>query len=309
MCGEHIEGVTIETEKENLTEYADRLLELAVCLREQGVEVDDPDTSAEKPGLDIGAKLKKDWDSPAMLQAREACDWEGGFWGSQVKDNRRRVLLVVGSVVGAAALAALVWFLGNGSSSELGGAESLNYVEVVITDLVQKETFAGTLGSIDDDPVRTQLGGTITEIGAPGDTVVQGGTLFSIDGEPVVLLYGELPTFRDIAIGEESVTVSSQLFGAITSVAEPGTVIQQGDVLYSVDGLPVIALYGDVPAFRDVAISEESVTVSSQLFGTITSVAERGAVLPARRRCLQRKRPACGRALRRSTRLSGHCYR
>ena len=203
----------------------------------------------------------------------------GGFGGSQVKDNRRRVLLVVGSVVGAAALAALVWFLGNGSSSELGGAESLNYVEVVITDLVQKETFAGTLGSIDDDPVRTQLGGTITEIGAPGDTVVQGGTLFSIDGEPVVLLYGELPTFRDIAIGEESVTVSSQLFGAITSVAEPGTVIQQGDVLYSVDGLPVIALYGDVPAFRDVAISEESVTVSSQLFGTITSVAERGAVL------------------------------
>ena len=83
VCGEHIEGVTIETEKENLTEYADRLLELAVCLREQGVEVDDPDTSAEKPGLDIGAKLKKDWDSPAMLQAREACDWEAALGGAK----------------------------------------------------------------------------------------------------------------------------------------------------------------------------------------------------------------------------------
>ncbi len=191
----------------------------------------------------------------------------------------RWMSFVAGSVSVIVVLAAAYLFLSNNSTKEPAGADSVNFAKVVIADLVQEETFDGTLGSIDDDPVTTQIGGTITEIAAPGDTVGQGDSLFSIDGEPVVLLFGDLPAFRDIAIGEESVTVSSHLFGAITSVAEPGRVIRQGDVLYSVDGRPVIALYGDVPAFRNIAMREDSAVVSSHLFGTITSVAEPGAVI------------------------------
>ncbi len=81
VCGELIAGVTVEKDKVDQTEYVDRLVELARCLRGQGIDVDDPDVTAEKLGLDLGTKLKKDWDSPAMQKARDACDVEAAFGG------------------------------------------------------------------------------------------------------------------------------------------------------------------------------------------------------------------------------------
>jgi peptidoglycan hydrolase-like protein with peptidoglycan-binding domain len=179
-------------------------------------------------------------------------------------------LILVGFVVVATALVAVILLRENGSPTGAGGADALNFAEVVITDLIQEETFDGTLGSIEDDPVTTQLGGTVTEIAAPGDTVSQGEALFAIDDQPVVLLYGDLPAFRDIAIGEDTVTVSSPLNGTITWVAEPGTVIEQGDVLCRVDDQPVVVLYGELPAYRslnvagpDVAVAAAQATLSS----------------------------------------------
>ena len=170
---------------------------------------------------------------------------------------------LVGLAVVAAVAVAAVLLRQNGSSTEGGGEEPLNFAQVVIADLIQEETFNGTLGSIEDDPVTTQLGGTITEIAALGDTVSQGEALFAIDDQPVVLLYGDLPAFRDIAIGEDTVTVSSPLNGTITWVAEPGTVIEQGDVLYRVENRPVIVLYGDLPAYRSLDVAGPDVAVAT----------------------------------------------
>jgi peptidoglycan hydrolase-like protein with peptidoglycan-binding domain len=190
---------------------------------------------------------------------------------------------LVGFVIIAVVLAAVVLLLENGSSTEAADADPLNFAEVVITDLIQEETFNGTLGSVEDDPVKTMLGGTITEIPESGDIINQGEALFAVDDQPVVLLYGDLPAYRDIAIGEDTVTVSSQTNGTITWVAGLGTVIRQGDVLYWVDDQPVVAMYGDQPAYRDIAFGDESVnesfTVSSQLNGTITWVAEPGTTI------------------------------
>jgi peptidoglycan hydrolase-like protein with peptidoglycan-binding domain len=194
--------------------------------------------------------------------------------------------VLVGFFVVATVIAAVVLLQENGSPTEAAEMDPLNFAEVVITDLIQEETFDGTLGSVEDDPVTTQLGGTITEIAAPGDTISQGEALYAIDDQPVVLLYGDLPAYRDIAIGEDTITVSSQLNGTITLVSEPGTVIQQGDVLFRVDDQPVVVIYGDQPAYRDMAIVaigdesvDESITVPNQLNGTITWVAEPGTVI------------------------------
>ena len=163
--------------------------------------------------------------------------------------NSRRRLVWIGSGAIVAVLA-LVVFANSDSPAEVTSAPSLNFAEVVRTDLVEQETFDGTLGSVEDDPIVTQVDGTITAIAAPGDTVTQGEELFSVDSEPVALLYGDLPAFRDIAIAEDVATVSSRLSGTITWVAEPGTVIEEGDVLYMVDDQPVVVLYGDQPAYR-----------------------------------------------------------
>jgi peptidoglycan hydrolase-like protein with peptidoglycan-binding domain len=174
---------------------------------------------------------------------------------SVTKKPRRRpwIRLILGLIfVGVAIAAAVILLQENRSPANTTETEELNFAEVVITDLFQEETFNGTLGSIEADPVRTQLGGTITDIPHPGDMVRQGEALYAIDDQPIVLLYGDTPAFRDITIGEDTVIVSGQLSGRITWVPEPGAVIQQGDILYRVDDKPVFALIGDQPAYRDL---------------------------------------------------------
>ena len=187
---------------------------------------------------------------------------------------------LVGIVLVVAVLAVVILLRENGSTTDASGADPLNFAEVVITDLIQEESFNGTLGFIEDDPVTTQLGGTITQIAEKGDSVSQGEALFAINDQPAVLLYGDLPAYRDIAIGDGIHTISSPPNGTITWVVQPGTVIQQGDELYRVDDQPVIVLYGDQPAYRDVAIVtsggtiDETVTILNQIDGTITWAAE-----------------------------------
>ncbi|MFC2046543.1 hypothetical protein ACFLTC_03370, partial [Chloroflexota bacterium] len=169
---------------------------------------------------------------------------------------RRRPWIGLGLVVFVitAVSAAVVLLQTDVSPTEAGDADPLNFAEVVITNLVQEDEFDGTLGSIEDDPFRTQRAGTITAIAEKGDTIRQGEALVAIDNQPVVLLYGDQPAFRDITIGEDAITLPNQLDGIITWVAEPGTVIEQGDVLYRVDDHPVVALYGDLPAYRSLHI-------------------------------------------------------
>ena len=83
VCGHHIAGVTAEKKRVDQTEYLDRLVELAACLRAQGIDVDDPDMSAPDPGKEMGMFLKANWDSPAMQKARAACDVMAAFGGGK----------------------------------------------------------------------------------------------------------------------------------------------------------------------------------------------------------------------------------
>jgi len=167
-------------------------------------------------------------------------------WGSYI---------LVSIVIAAVIFGSLFLTINDGSPVAVDQPEELNYAEVIITDLVQEETFNGTLGSIEADPVKVQLDGTITDIPSLGDVINQGAALFAIDDQPVVMLCGELPAFRDMIIGEATLTVSSLLIGTITSIAEIGAVIEQGDVLYRVDDHPVVVLYGDQPAYRTIRFS------------------------------------------------------
>jgi peptidoglycan hydrolase-like protein with peptidoglycan-binding domain len=172
------------------------------------------------------------------------------------------------SVITIAVATSVIFLQRDNSSTEETGAEPLKFIEIVVTDLTQEETFDGILGSVQDDPVKTQRGGTITKIPSPGETVRQGDSLFSLDGKPVILFYGVLPTFRDITAGDESTTISSQLAGTITWIAERGEVIQQGEVLFRVNDRPVIVLYGNIPAHRSLeyrAESDTSVTAEEAL--------------------------------------------
>ena len=163
---------------------------------------------------------------------------------------KRRPLIIGGAIAGVIALLLVIANLGAGSETADAGAAELTVADVVVTDLTQVVTFEATLGSTDDDPVATQISGTVTGIAEPGTTVALGEPMFSVDGEPVVLLHGEQPMYRDLTIGQDTIDITPKLNGTITWVAAPGTVVEQGDVLFEVDGQPVVLLYGTEPAYR-----------------------------------------------------------
>lgn len=173
-----------------------------------------------------------------------------GSVGSSPRRPRRRTVLAAAAfaavVGGGGALLAGV----TGASPTRPAAATLNTVPVVTADLAQQDRFDATIGF--DDPVvlSSPRTGYVTSVAAVGSVVVPGRSLLSIDDRPMVLLAGERPLVREIALGRDRVVVSAPAGGVITWVPEVGTPIGAGDVLYRVNEVPVIALPGDVPAFR-----------------------------------------------------------
>ncbi len=82
VCGSHLEGITLGTNRPDETELADNFFALAECLREQGLDVDDPDTSL--PGGGGRQMLSElDFDDPKVQAALEECSFGETFGGRQ----------------------------------------------------------------------------------------------------------------------------------------------------------------------------------------------------------------------------------
>ncbi len=65
-------------------------------------------------------------------------------------------------------------------------------------DLVETDTESGTIGYADPQTVYNRSSGTITWLPAVGQMIKPGQTLFRIDGEPVTLMDGSAPAYRDL---------------------------------------------------------------------------------------------------------------
>ena len=164
--------------------------------------------------------------------------------------RKRRWPWAVGILVVVGGAAAAVTMTGGSDDVAETAPVTFSFAETVRTDLVQVDTFDGTIGTIDTDPIKTQMTGTVTDAAAAGSVVEQGETLFAINDELVVLAYGETPAYRDLRISEDTLTLTAQSAGTVTDIVEPGTTLEQGDVIYRINGEPVVVMYGNVPAYR-----------------------------------------------------------
>ena len=113
---------------------------------------------------------------------------------------RARWLWAAAAGVATAVLA--VGFTSRTGDSTTGAAAPATATATVMkTTLLDARTATGTLGF--GDPVDVQFisrarSGIVTWIAPEGSVVTRGQPLFAIDGQPVVLLYGELPFFRSL---------------------------------------------------------------------------------------------------------------
>jgi hypothetical protein len=77
-CSQYLEGITQQFDRPDMTEMQDLMLEYAACMREQGIDMPDPDFTTEDGAQGPGARLgfnTGDFDpsDPAFQAANEVC--------------------------------------------------------------------------------------------------------------------------------------------------------------------------------------------------------------------------------------------
>jgi peptidoglycan hydrolase-like protein with peptidoglycan-binding domain len=126
---------------------------------------------------------------------------------------------VVVAVGVAAGIGVLLWLVLDRSSSSapVSSAAATTTAEAVRRDLVETETFDGTLEHGDARTVKSGLAGTITALAREGSTIKRGGVLYRVDATKVVLLYGRTPAWRRLREGDEGIDVR-QLEGNLVAL-------------------------------------------------------------------------------------------
>jgi peptidoglycan hydrolase-like protein with peptidoglycan-binding domain len=84
------------------------------------------------------------------------------------------------------------------ATDEIGGT-----AEITRGTVIQTETYAGSIGYAEARPVVNQRMGTLTRVPETGAVIRRGDVLYRVDDEPVVLLIGELPLYRELSEGAE----------------------------------------------------------------------------------------------------------
>ncbi|NUQ89106.1 MAG: peptidoglycan-binding protein [Glycomyces artemisiae] len=79
--------------------------------------------------------------------------------------------------------------------------------EVAVQTLTETVSVSGDLGYGDALDMACLLNGTLTGLPSAGDVLGRGDVLYSVDDQPVVLMYGSLPAYRALAVGAEGADV------------------------------------------------------------------------------------------------------
>lgn len=178
--------------------------------------------------------------------------------GKRLKRLSKLYVALAAAVVTLVAAATLVATNGGFSSKpEAAPVLAQRFAEVRRADLVATETLDGVVTLIEGEPVINRLGGTpttqastqqgdredteqgdredveapaqsqgtLTAQAATGSRVERGGTLFSVDGAPVVLFYGTIPAWRTLQEGVPPGTDVRQLEDNLKALGfAPGSV-------------------------------------------------------------------------------------
>ncbi|WP_246186870.1 peptidoglycan-binding protein [Microlunatus speluncae] len=113
-----------------------------------------------------------------------------------------RVVAVIFAVVVAIGGGIATWLAAQGWGQAVGQDVSPlppATAEVTRQTLTSTTTFDGELGYGVAATTANRLTGTITALPEIGDVIKQGKPLYSVDDQPVILLYGDLPAYRTLA--------------------------------------------------------------------------------------------------------------
>jgi len=128
----------------------------------------------------------------------------------EVRRRRRgRIRLGLGAVLAAAVLAGVWWWTANRSTEDPAATTGPVATATVERGTISAtESWEGTIERGTPLTVQTATAGTVTRLAAQGFPVQQGDVLFHVDEQPVVLLSGAVPMYRDLQPGATGADVA-----------------------------------------------------------------------------------------------------
>jgi hypothetical protein len=118
--------------------------------------------------------------------------------------RRRRVIASLVVMVLAVGTALAAWSSGRGGGQANDGIDkgtSTSLATVTRGSLSSRTSVNGTLTYAGSHSVVNQATGTLTALPAVGDVIEPGEVLYRVDGDPVVLLQGNVPAYRTLVQG------------------------------------------------------------------------------------------------------------
>ena len=125
---------------------------------------------------------------------------------ANAKTTRNR-LIIIGIIIAVVA-SVVVIIAATSGDSEPAGSFSESTTEVTQQDLVDRETVSGTLQFSDAQDLVAQSSGTVTSLRSDGSKVVRGKALWRINQQPAVLMFGSVPAYRSMSVGNRGADVN-----------------------------------------------------------------------------------------------------
>lgn len=85
------------------------------------------------------------------------------------------------------------------ASGVVDNGSPVSLATVARQDLQSQQQLNGTLGYTGSYPVLGHAQGTVTALPSVGAVLRQGQQIYAVNGEPVILLYGSMPAYRDLS--------------------------------------------------------------------------------------------------------------
>jgi multidrug efflux pump subunit AcrA (membrane-fusion protein) len=152
----------------------------------------------------------------------------GRLWrGLAVASGRRRLAATAVTVVLLAAGVLVLVLGGSGGGAAAGSPAATGAATGTVErrTLAERLTATGTIGYAGETTVLARLFGTVTALPAIGAVIRRGERLYSLAGEPVLLMYGAVPAYRTLAEGVGDGKDVEQLERNLAALGyEPGTV-------------------------------------------------------------------------------------
>jgi hypothetical protein len=119
--------------------------------------------------------------------------------GSRV---RRRLAVVLALLLLVVVAVVVALSTSSSSNNRTRGVPVTGTATVTRRDLVETDTESGTISHANPQTVYNRLSGTITWLPSVGRLIKPGQPLYDVDGEPVILMDGATPAYRDLSAGD-----------------------------------------------------------------------------------------------------------